>query len=128
MTSATAAREAHGGVARLVEAERRWESALADARARAATIVSAAEAETADGRQRAQAALAAAVDARQRELTASLGGHVQAARDELSARTRQYTGASEETVARIAAAIVDRAPWFTQAKTQPPVDAPEVSR
>ncbi|HVX38196.1 MAG TPA: hypothetical protein VHB25_01390 [Gemmatimonadaceae bacterium] len=114
MTSATAAREAHGGVARLVEAERRWESALADARRRAASIVSDAESAAAAATAQAHTDLGTTVEARRRELEASLAGCAQAARDELAARTRRYTDADDATVARIAAGIVERAPWFAQ--------------
>jgi predicted membrane chloride channel (bestrophin family) len=110
---------AQGGVARLVEAERRWQSALDEARAHARDVVAKAKS-LADAREVAgEAECRDAAQARSRELDESVHAAADAVRSEFAARALRYTNPPAELVERLAHMIADRAPWFAT-----PVDWP----
>ena len=110
---------AQGGVARLVEAERRWQSALDEARAHARDVVAKAKS-LADAREvTGETECRDAAQTRSRELDDSVRDVADAVRSEFAARTLRYTNPSPELVDRLAHMIADRAPWFATPVNQP---------
>ena len=107
-----AAEPAHGGVARLLDAERQWQVALDDARARANETLDAARARAEELERAGDAECRAAVEARRRELDAAVDAARDDVRREFAGRIARFEQPSDPLIDRLARMIADRAPWF----------------
>jgi len=111
MPRVSAATLPQSGVARLVEAERAWQVSLDQARERAREVLERARAEAAAREAAGDAAGGQAVEARRRELEASVRGSAGAVEQDFAERTSRYTNASDALVNELARTIAGRAPW-----------------
>jgi len=111
MPRVSAAPLPQSGVARLVEAERAWQVSLAEARERARATLERARADAVAREAAGDAATGGAVEARRRELEASVVESAGAVGRELAARTSRYSNASDVLVNELARTIAGRAPW-----------------
>ena len=119
MPRAHVADPAQGGVARLVEAERQWQSALDEARSHARDAVAKARS-VADAREAAgETECREAVEARRHELEASVRAAAEVVRQEFIERMLRYTNPAAGLVDRLAHMIADHAPWFAAPGEQP---------
>ncbi len=112
-------RTIHGGVARLVEAERGWQQSLDAARADMRAVVVRAQADAAERELRADEDIRHCVAERQRELDARLAAAVAEVQASFEAQTERYVHAPDALIDRLADDIGDRTPWFAAAARIP---------